>query len=119
MLPRTIFDEAPEEFDGWVARVIDARINPKVDYSFFAETLILVAWRPFAENEPAFVQALIAAVRKMRQQFASARDPVVGVHARLMAIAQASNASEGGLLFRAFVRDVSFMDQCALLGLRF
>jgi hypothetical protein len=119
-LLRTIFDEAPGEFEGWVARIIDAgkQNDPPVDYSFFAETLILIAWRPYADNSAEFVQALIAAVRKMRLQFGWSRDPLVGVHARLMAVAQASNSPEGGLLFRAFLRDVSFTDQLAMLGLR-
>lgn len=116
----TIFDEAPGEFEGWVARIIDAgkQNNPRVDYSFFAETLILIAWRPYADNSADFVHPLIAAARKMRLRFGWSRDPVVGVHARLMAIAQASNSPQGGLLFRAFLREVSFTDQLGMLGLR-
>jgi predicted nucleic acid-binding protein len=119
-LLRTIFYEAPHEFDGWVARIIDAgkQNNPRVDYSFFAETLILIAWRPYADNSADFVRALIAAVRKMRLRFGWFRDPLVGVRARLMAIAEASNSPEVGLLFRAFLRDVSFTDQLAMLGLQ-
>lgn len=119
-LLRTILDEAPEEFDDWVARVIDAgkQNSPRGDYSFFAETLILTAWRPHSGNSAEFLQALVAAARKMRERFGWARDPIVGVHSRLTAIAQAANSPEGGLLFRAFLRDVSFTDQLAMLGIQ-
>jgi hypothetical protein len=119
-LLRTIFDEAPDEFDGWVARVIDAgkQNSPRGDYSFFAETLILTAWRPHSDNSAEFLQALVSAARKVRQRFGSSRDPIVGAHSRLMAIAQAANSREGGLLFRAFLRDVSFTDQLAMLGIQ-
>ncbi len=117
-LLRTIFDEAPEQFEGWVARVIDAgkQANAAADYSFFAETLILVAWRPF-EN-PEFLRALIAAVREMKQKVGWRRDPIDGVGMRLAAIAQASDAEQGGILSTVFLREISLADQLRLFGIR-
>jgi hypothetical protein len=114
---RTIFDEAPEQFDGWVARVIDAgkQANPSADYSFFAETLILNAWRPF-EN-PEFLQALIAAVREMKRKVGWRQDPIDGIRVRLRAIAQASDVEERGIISTAFLREVSFRDQLRLFGI--
>jgi hypothetical protein len=75
-----VFAEAPERFPDWVARVLDAMqsVGPALSHGGHAQNLLLLAWEPYEDADPAFFQALVKAVKRAATFVGPLGDPVVG-----------------------------------------
>jgi hypothetical protein len=116
---RAAFDEAaPETFKAWVLRFMDAAKQglPQRGYGFVAQSLLMIAWKPFTPERVPFFHALIAELRQARMVFGWYPDPVQVAARGINAMHRSDETTVGRLLTRAFLQDVPFEDQLALLG---
>jgi hypothetical protein len=117
-LLRVAFLEAsPSRFEKWVLRFLEAAKanSASASYNDIAQSLLLIAWQPFTQGSAAFLQALLAAIRKARRWWT---DPLPGAAATLAQIGNSQPAQMRGVLSRALLGDLAIEDREKLLGLR-
>ena len=116
---RTVHEEAPDRFEAWVRRFLDAasRNLPGRSFGFLAQSLLLIAWQPFNPQARSFAQALITALRRARNVFGWYPDPVTEAARRLAEMSPGEAPELEGVLASAFLRDLDFHDQLLLLGI--
>lgn len=116
---RAAFTDAPDSFEVWVHRFLDAAKRNMSDrsYGFLAQSLLLIAWQPFHPDARQFLQALIRALREGRKVFGWYEDPVRTAAQRLSDMGKSQEAEVRGVLAQAFLQDVDLPDQLRLLGI--
>jgi hypothetical protein len=89
---RPVFAEAPERFPDWVARVLDAvqSVGPALSHGRHAQNLLLLAWEPYEDADPAFFQALVKVVKGATTFFGPLGDPVAGATQALARVVDSS-----------------------------
>jgi len=119
---QSAFAEAPERFEPWVLRVLDAtrRGLPHRSYGFVAQAVLLVAWQPFRPEARGFIRALIRALREARTTFGWYRDPLSGAANNLMTLIGSGEMAEvQWTLAQSLLRDVDLLDALQLMGVSF
>jgi hypothetical protein len=122
---RAVFTDAPEHFDAWIARIIDAvvraskeGVGPLEARAFAERSIGLMAWITSASVvRGLFFRRVLEGLRASRNVFGWAPDPLFGIAIDLQRLSEESeDEATRGLFFRMFLTDLQFKDQLLLLG---
>ena len=109
------WDEAPNQFDAWVARLIDGFASAfDLPRGHCARVVLMVAWVS-QEDEPAFLNGLIAAIRASRATIGAFADPVVSSFVEIYALWSQRSPQLGQLFASWALRQISFNDAMNVL----